>query len=122
MKRLIIFLFLTSLIFAGESLYISIYKETNGGYLISLPTYEKESELGNLFTNDKISLLFTAPRESRFRLNHYGFTSNKEFGYKKENYFISFSLDLKYIFEENSKKEPNGFDFGNTLRFGINIK
>lgn len=122
MRILVIFLYLTSVLLASESLYISVYKETNGGYLISFPTYEKEKEIGNIFTKNKISLLFTAPREDKFSLNHYGFTSNKEFGYKKDNYFISFSLDLKYIFEENSNKEPVGFDFGNTLKFGINIK
>ena len=121
MKSFMIFMVLSIFTVASEQLYISIYKETNGDYLICLPTYEIETKNENIFTKDKISLLFTAPREDKTDLNHYGIEASKEFGVVKSNYFVSFSLDMLYRFEENSKKEPVGFEFGNTLKFGVKI-
>ena len=122
MKVFIIFMVLSIFVVASERLYVSIYKETNGDYLVCLPTYEIENKNEGIFTKDKISLLFTSPREDKTNLNHYGVEASKEFGITKDNYFVSFSLDILYRFEENSKKEPVGFEFGNTLKFGIKIK
>lgn len=39
-------------------------------------------------------------------------------GLEKEGYFVSFSLDLEYLFDGNSDLLPEGFKFGNTLSIG----
>ena len=121
MKVFVMFIVLSMLAVASEQLYVSIYKETNGDYLVRLPTYEIENKNEGIFTKDKISLIFTLPRDDKTNLNHYGVEVSKEFGIIKDNYFVSFSLDMLYRFEENSKKEPAGFEFGNTLKFGVKI-
>ena len=44
-------------------------------------------------------------------MNHYDVEYSKELGFINTDYFVSFSLDVKYIFEGNDKKEQEGLTF-----------
>ncbi len=107
MKKIFIF-FLCSLGIFANSLSLKIHKETNGSYLISLPSLTYEETKGFFLHKTELELLFTAPREDYTSLNHYGVEYNNHFGYTNTEFFVTMSLDLKYIFEANSFKEEPG--------------
>ena len=107
MKKLFIF-FLFSLGLMAGTLSVKFHKETNGNYLVSLPSLVNEETNGFFIHKTELDLLFTAPREDYTNLNHYGVQYNNHFGYADTNFFITMSIDLKYVFEGNSLKEEYG--------------
>ena len=118
MKFIFIFLTLIVLTTANE-LSLKIQKETNGGYLLSLPALEFEEQEGLFLRKPNLELLFTSPRGDLGVPNHYAVKFDNHFGIAYEDFFRTFSLDLLYKFEENSKKEEPGLEFGNTLTIGF---
>lgn len=118
MKFIFIFLTLIVLTTANE-LSLKIQKETNGGYLLSLPALEFEEQEGLFLRKTNLELLFTSPRGDLGIPNHYAVKFDNHFGITYEDFFCTFSLDLLYKFEENSKKEEPGLEFGNTLTIGF---
>ena len=118
MKKIILFLLLTSFCFANE-FSLKVQKETNGCYLLSLPAIEFERTEGLFLRKTDFELLFTAPRGDISVPNHYGVKFDNHFGVKYNDFFCTFSLDLLYKFEENSKNEKPGLEFGNTLTIGF---
>ena len=119
-KIFFLFVFCFSFLVAKEEkkIYLQLEKETNGGYVNSLIVEDKKLE-GFLLDNDILKLNFTAPRSNFKQINHYDVEYSRELGYQSRDVFVTFSLDLKYYFEANDKKVPEGFEFGNTLKIGI---
>ena len=103
MKFIFIFLTLIVLTTANE-LSLKIQKETNGGYLLSLPALEFEEQEGLFLRKTNLELLFTSPRGDLGVPNHYAVKFDNHFCIAYEDFFCTFSLDLLYKFEENSKK------------------
>lgn len=119
MKRMIIsFLLMSSVLLAGE-LYVESKKQTNGGYEWKLPAIELEIKKDKLIYNPEISLLFTSPRGDTTRINHHSFDINNNVGLNIDDYFITFSLGTRYIFDGNDDNISEGFKFYNTLRIGV---
>ena len=118
MKKLIIFLIFSFGILANE-LSLKIHKETNGGYLLSIPHLEIETQKGLFIHELDLDLLFTQVRGNLGVPNHYAISCDNSFGIKYHDFFMTFSLDIDYIFEENDYKEKAGLQFGNTLTIGI---
>ena len=108
MKKIMIIFFLCSLGVFASSLSLKVHKDTNGSYLISLPSLTYEERKGFFLRKVELDLLFTAPREDYKSFNHYGVEYNNHFGYANNDFFITMSLDTKYIFEGNSLKEEPG--------------
>ena len=119
LKKLLFFFLLTTSCFAYGELSLKIKKTTNGGYLLSIPHFEKTTKEGLLLQKQEFALLFTSPRGSLTSANHYGIFSSTAFGFETRNLFATFSLDLEYLFEGNSDLREEGFYFYNTLNFGI---
>ena len=119
LKKLLFFLLLTINCFAFGELSLKIKKTTNGGYVLSIPHFEKTRTEGLLLQKQEFALLFTSPRGSLTSANHYGIFSSTAFGFETGNLFTTFSLDLEYLFEGNSDLRKEGFYFYNTLNFGI---
>ncbi len=107
MKKLFIF-FLCSLGLWANVLSVKFHKETNGNYLVPLPSLTYEETQGFFLHKTELDLLFTAPREDYRNLNHYAVQYNNHYGYRNTEFFITMSLDCKYIFEGNSLKEDYG--------------
>ena len=82
-------------------------------------TLKKSEPNGRSCKKQEFALLFTSPRDSLTSANHYGVFSSTAFGFETGNLFTTFSLDLEYLFEENSDLRKEGFYFYNTLNFGI---
>ena len=119
LKKFIFFFLLTVNCFAYGELSLKIKKATNGGYLLSIPHFEKTTKEGLFLQKQELDLLFTSPRGELTCANHYGILSSTAFGFETGNFFTTFSLDAKYIFEGNDEKLVPGFYFYNTLSIGI---
>ena len=119
--RKLFFLVLLLLSFQSfsDTLSFKVEKETNGGYLYSIPHLEIENHKDLFLHKLNLDLLFTNQRGEQGTPNHYGIAINNAFGVEKNNAFLTFSLDIKYVFDENDYKEEEGLKFGNTLEFGI---
>jgi len=84
-----------------------------------MPHLELENRR-NLFLHKlNLDLLFTSPRENLETPNHYAVSFSNALGIEYKNLYLTFSLDIKYIFSENDFREKEGFKFGNTLEVGI---
>lgn len=119
-KFLILFIFMFSLGSAKENeLSIDIKKETNGDSYLSIPHLKIIDKKG-LFLHEMIlDLLFHSERGALGIPNHHAIVFDNAFGIEYNDVFVTFSLDLKYYLAENDSNIEEGFDFGNTLRFGI---
>ena len=123
MKKIFIFIFMSVFLFSIEKdVYVGIKKQTNGNYILELPTVETEENFDNYTEYTKISLLFSAPREDIKSANHYSIESDKTFEINKNGFYISFSFGFSYYFKENCDNIPEGFDFNNKLKFGYRDK
>ena len=103
----------------GSSMYIQVRKNTNGGYLYSIPTVEYLYIKDQFLFNPVLNLYFSVPRGAMKSLNHHSIDLNTNLGYVKYNYFTSFSIGFQYYFDENDDKEKEGFRFYNDLKIGI---
>lgn len=117
--KTIIILIILSFSLCANTLSLKVNKETNGGYLLSLPHLELENHKDLFLHKLNFDLLFTSPREDFQTPNHYGISVSNAFGVEYKDVFLTFSLDLKYIFLENDYGEKDGLQFGNTLEVGI---
>ena len=118
-KKLLFFFLLTTSCFAFGELSLKNKKTTNGGYVLSIPHFEKTRTEGPLLQKQEFALLFTSPRGSLASANHYGIFSSTAFGFETGNLFAAFSLDLEHLFEGNSDLRKEGFYFFNTLNFVV---
>lgn len=114
MKKMFLFMVLAFNMFSFSYVryenFIStkVHKETNGSYMISLPALNYEETKGFVIHKVEFELLFTAPRSDITNMNHYGILYNNHFGLATTDFFITMSLDLKYIFEGNDYREEPG--------------
>lgn len=98
---------------------LKIDKVTNGGYVLSMPHLEMENQKELFLHKLNLDLLFTSPRENLEVPNHYAVSFSNALGFEYKSLFMTFSLDVKYVFAENDYKESEGLHFGNTLEAGI---
>ena len=98
LKKFIFFFLLTVNCFAYGELSLKIKKATNGWYLLSIPHFEKTTKECLFLQKQELDLLFTSPRVELTCANHYGILSSTAFGFETGNFFVTFSLDTKYIF------------------------
>lgn len=120
MKYLLTMLLL-SLTLLANTLSLDFKKETNGNYMMSIPSLKIKYKEKDFINEIKLDLKFTAPRSDYSSLNHYGVAFSNSSGIEINGYFITFSLDINYIFEGNSYNLEDGFNFGNTLSIGYNF-
>lgn len=121
MRKLLILIILaisTVSLFAN-TLSLKVEKETNGGYLLSVPHLELENRKDLFLHRFNLDLLFTSPRENLETPNHYAVSCSNALGVQYKSVYLTFSLDIKYVFFENDYKEKEGLKFGNTLELGI---
>ena len=100
-------------------MYIQVHKNTNGGYLYSIPTVEYLYIKNQFLFNPVLNLYFSAPRGAITSLDHHSIDLNTNLGCIKTNYFTSFSIGFQYYFDENDDNEKEGFRFYNDLKIGI---
>lgn len=115
----ILLLIILSFSLSANTLSLKTEKETNGGYLLSIPHLEIENHKDLFLHKLNFDLLFTSPREDFEAPNHYAIVLNNALGFEHRSVFMTFSLDIKYVFLENDYNEKEGLKFGNTLEFGI---
>ena len=119
MKKILIFLLLSFGLAAYEKdVHIEIKKQTNGGYFLKLPEVETIQKYDKYTEYTKLSLNFTAPRESITSYNHHSVSFEKIFEMESKGFYTSFSLGIDYIFEGNSEKLKEGSVFNNTFKIG----
>ena len=104
----------------GEGqIFVEVNKQTNGSFVWKLPSVQWEIEKGDFLFKPEISLFFTSPRSSTWRLNHHSVDVNVNMGIKTEkNYFTTFSIGVRSIFEGNSDNLNPGLEYYNTFRVG----
>lgn len=103
---------------AGQ-LYIESTKQTNGDYTFKIPALTTKLKIKKFIYQPELALLFTSPRSMMSNINHHSFDLNNNFGIEYNDFFCTFSLGIRYIFEGNDDNIQEGLEFYNTLRVGI---
>lgn len=104
--------------FAGQ-LYLESTKQTNGGYTWKIPALTTKLKKNKFIYKPELALLFTSPRSMMSNINHHSFDLNNNFGIEYDDFFCTFSLGIRYIFDGNDDNIQEGIEFYNTLRIGI---
>ena len=84
-----------------------------------MPNLELENRKDLFLHKLNLDLLFTSPREDFKTPNHYAVSCSNALGLENKSVYLTFSLDVKYVFFENDYNETEGLKFGNTLELGI---
>lgn len=131
MKKLLIGLMIAMLgsLAWGESyLYLEQKKSVNGNFEYRLPklelnTYKKAGKFfGNpcLYLSElEFGLVYTAPRQSMFGLNHHSIEAEWSLGVEVGAFWATYSLGGRHYLPGNDSGIPEGLDLFNTARVGI---
>lgn len=104
---------------SAGALYIESTKQTNGGYQWKIPALETKITKNKFIYKTELSLIFTSERNDMWSINHHSFDINNNFGTTYNDYYITFSLGVRYIFSGNDDNLDEGINFYNTLRIGL---
>jgi hypothetical protein len=119
MKKILLLSLLTIQSVSAGTLYIETTKQTNGSYIWKIPAIETEITQGKFIYKPEIALLFTSERNDMMSINHHSFDINNNFGTMYNDYYITFSLGIRYNFAGNDDKLQEGLNFYNTARIGL---